>query len=174
MDFTPSQTLKAFDLASPQASGRLVVLVFSSTPLPGFIGRDFITTTGSSATSHRIALFLSFLLKTDYSQRRQCQASPVTSGSLNTAPSSITLRDCPHTGRRDIMHAYPPAPPNQVHFRYVPYSFYGFLRTSPLASDALASRIAFPVDRAASVSSPRVRPERSTDRVRQQRWANIE
>lgn len=56
------------------------------------------------------------------------------------------------------MHAYPPEPPNQVRFRYVPYSFYGFLQTPPLASDALANRIAFPVDRAASISSHREQP----------------
>lgn len=29
-----------------------VILVFSSTPLPAFIGKDFDTTTESSATSH--------------------------------------------------------------------------------------------------------------------------
>ena len=40
-----------------------VVAVFSSTRLPGFSGRDFHTTTGSSATSHRVSSFLSCLLK---------------------------------------------------------------------------------------------------------------
>ena len=84
------------------------------------------------------------------------------------------------------MNAYPPTPPNQVteavtlRLRYVPYSFYGFLtgtvtlrlQTPPLTSDILAIRIAFPVDRAATVSSNQELPERSTVRVCQLRWAN--
>jgi hypothetical protein len=40
-----------------------VIAVFSSTRLPGFSGRDLLTTTGSSATSHRVGCFLSCLLK---------------------------------------------------------------------------------------------------------------
>lgn len=68
MGFAPSQTLKAFDQAGLQASNHLVISVLPSTPLPGFTGRVFITTTGSSATSHRLTVFSSRLLKTDYSQ----------------------------------------------------------------------------------------------------------
>jgi hypothetical protein len=43
-----------------------VIPVFSSTPLPGFIGGNFITTTGSSATLQSIIPFLSFLLAGRY------------------------------------------------------------------------------------------------------------
>ena len=34
--------------------------------------------------------------------------------------------------------------PNQVRFRYVQFTSYGFLQTPPLASDALAIQIHFP------------------------------
>ncbi|PRO74124.1 hypothetical protein C6Y40_07975 [Alteromonas alba] len=50
------------------------------------------------------------------------------------------------------MHAYPPALPNQVHFRCVLLTSYGFLRTLPLASNALAIRIIFPSVRVIQVS----------------------
>ena len=62
------------------------------------------------------------------------------------------------------MHAYPDSPPNQVRFRYGPSTSYHFLQTPPLASDALVSRILFPVDGVRSLTS--------SDRVCQLRWAN--
>ncbi|HCA77084.1 MAG TPA: hypothetical protein DEP33_11250, partial [Alteromonas sp.] len=42
--------------------------------------------------------------------------------------------------------------PNQVHFRCVLLTSYGFLRTLPLASNALAIRIIFPSVRVIQVS----------------------
>ena len=47
----------------PQIEAPDVIAVFSSTRLPGFSGHDLLTTTGSSATSHRVSSFLSCLLK---------------------------------------------------------------------------------------------------------------
>jgi hypothetical protein len=41
-------------MPAPGVPGQPVVSVFSSRLLPAFIGRNFFTTTGSSATSHRI------------------------------------------------------------------------------------------------------------------------
>ena len=63
--------------------GRWVIPVLSSTLLPGFTGRNFITTTESSATSHRfdqpwITPCASLFRKT----RKQCKASPVKANSL--------------------------------------------------------------------------------------------
>ncbi|WP_233076464.1 hypothetical protein, partial [Paraglaciecola chathamensis] len=55
-------------------------------------------------------------------------------------------------GRYAILHAYPPTPPKQVHLRCVSLTSYGFLRTPPLASDALAIRIIFPSIRVIQVS----------------------
>ena len=71
-DFSPGNTsLKLLPFATAEAFGILplantrpdVIAVFSSTRLPGFSGCDFLTTTGSSATSHRVGSFLSCLLK---------------------------------------------------------------------------------------------------------------
>ncbi|AFT93495.1 hypothetical protein AMBAS45_00025 [Alteromonas macleodii str. 'Balearic Sea AD45'] len=42
--------------------------------------------------------------------------------------------------------------PNQVHLRCVPLTSYGFLRTLPLANNALAIRIIFPSVRVIQVS----------------------
>ena len=113
-------------------------------------------------TSHRVLLELPLVEHLPASssrslnenrQRGQCQASPVTSGSLKLTPSSITHWTCSQIGHRAILDAYPPNTPNQVRLRYVPTPFYGFLQTPPLASDALAIRITFPVNRAVSASS---------------------
>jgi len=59
----PFATAEAFVILPPIRTEPDVVTVFSSTRLPGFIGRNFHTTTGSSATSHRVSSFLSYLLK---------------------------------------------------------------------------------------------------------------
>ena len=85
-------------------------------------------------------------------------------GSLLIIASSITSCRCPRIGRRDFSHACPGNPPNQVRLRYGPSTSYHFLQTPPLASDALASRILFPVDGA--------RPLASSGWVCQLRWAN--
>jgi hypothetical protein len=80
----PFATTDAFGSRPLVWTGPDVVTVFSSTRLPGFSGRDFLTTTGSSATSHRVSAFLSCLLKSPTdptgvtSVAGQCQASPVT------------------------------------------------------------------------------------------------
>ncbi len=76
-------------------------------------------------------------------------------GSLLLIPSSITSCLCPHIGLRDIWHTHPDNLPNQVRFRYGPSTSYHFLQTPPLASDALVSRILFPVDGARSILSER-------------------
>jgi len=85
-------------------------------------------------------------------------------GTLLTITPSITSCRCPRIGHRVVLHAYPDRPPNQVRFRYGPSTSYCFLQTPPLASDALASRILFPVDGA--------RPLTRSGRVCQLRWAN--
>jgi len=51
-DFRPSHPNKAFDLVRSTEPPPAVVPVLSSTLLPGFTGRNFFTTTASSATSH--------------------------------------------------------------------------------------------------------------------------
>jgi hypothetical protein len=45
------------------------------------------------------------------------------------------------------LHAYPPKLPKQVHLRCVLLTSYRFLQTLPLASNALAIRIIFPLSR---------------------------
>ncbi len=62
----PFATADAFGNRSPMRTKPHVVTVFSSTRLPGFSGRDFLTTTGSSDTSHHVNHFLSYLLKRAY------------------------------------------------------------------------------------------------------------
>lgn len=52
----PFATAQAFGSDQPLQTKLQVVPVLSSTLLPGFIGRNFITTTDSSATSHCIGL----------------------------------------------------------------------------------------------------------------------
>lgn len=51
-DFRLSHPIKAFGLAQSAEPPPAVVPVLSSTLLPGFAGRNFLTTTASSATSH--------------------------------------------------------------------------------------------------------------------------
>jgi hypothetical protein len=60
--------------------------VLPSRLLPAFTGRDFITTTDSSATSHRVvrprvAPCISLIQHPTTQALKQCKASPVTSGS---------------------------------------------------------------------------------------------
>jgi len=50
----------------PETDRLHVVAVLSSTRLPGFTGRDLVTTTGSSPTSHHVGRYLSCLLKQPY------------------------------------------------------------------------------------------------------------
>jgi hypothetical protein len=54
MNFIPSHPDEAFDTHQSLPTKRQVVPVLSSSLLPAFTGRDFITTTESSATSHRV------------------------------------------------------------------------------------------------------------------------
>ena len=63
-DFTPSHHPTTFDGGLPAVSPTAVIPVLSSTRLPAFTGRNFFTTTGSSATSHAIA-FLSHVLNSN-------------------------------------------------------------------------------------------------------------
>ena len=85
-------------------------------------------------------------------------------GSLLMITSSTTCCRCPCIGHHVFLHTRPGNRPNQVRFRYVPSTSYRFLQTPPLASDALASRIQFPMNRAWSLTS--------SDWVCQLRWAN--
>ena len=62
INFTPSHIAGALAFLQPLHIKMQVIPVFSSTPLPGFIGGNFITTTGSSATRQSIPPFLSLLL----------------------------------------------------------------------------------------------------------------
>ena len=86
-------------------------------------------------------------------------------GSLMLITSSITNGICSRIGLRHFLQTHPRRQPNLVRLRYVPTSSYRFLQTPPLASDALANRILFPVNGARSVAS--------TDWVCQLRWAKI-
>jgi len=65
--------------------------------------------------------------------------------SLLEIPPSNTALVWLSIGLRAILDAYPPIPPKQVYLRCVPLTSYGFLQTPPLASDALAIRIIFPL-----------------------------
>jgi hypothetical protein len=51
-----------------------------------------------------------------------------------------------------MLDAYPPLLPTQVTVSYVHLTSYGFLQTSPLANDALAIRIVFPLVRVTPLS----------------------
>ncbi len=62
INFPPSQLQGLLALLQSLRTVAQVIPVFSSTPLPGFIGGNFITTTGSSATRQSILPFLSSLL----------------------------------------------------------------------------------------------------------------
>ena len=109
----------------PPNTARLldVVKVFSSTRLPGFTGLDFLTTTGSSATSHRVGRSLEFPLAISLPTLQIFQCSRRTmpgfpsycADSLLTIPSSSTLGVCLRIGLRAILHTYPHRAPNQVH-----------------------------------------------------------
>lgn len=63
LELHPFATTRAFGCETPVRTKPHVVAVLSSTRLPGFIGHDLFTTTGSSATSHRFDFLLSCLLK---------------------------------------------------------------------------------------------------------------
>ena len=70
---------------------------------------------------------------------------------LDMPPSSTELVWL-SIGLRAILDAYPPIPPKQVTVSCVHLTSYGFLQTPPLASDALAIRIIFPLVRVISPS----------------------
>ena len=84
--------------------------------------------------------------------------------SLLMITSSTTCCRCPCIGHHVFLHTRPNSRPNQVRLRYVPLTSYRFLQTPPLAGDALANRILFPMDGA--------RPLTSSGWVCQLRWAN--
>ena len=54
INFLPSHSAEAFGSQRTPSTKRRVIPVLPSRLLPAFTGRDFITTTDSSATSHRI------------------------------------------------------------------------------------------------------------------------
>lgn len=129
VNFAPSHPAVAFGhRPSPQTLLRIVP-VLPSTPSRAFAGRNFIATTGSSATRHR---------------------------SLWIIPSSLTCTVCPRFGRRPcepfpsviiccanyhfalLMGALAaPCLPYPVRSRYVPSTSYRFLQTRPLPAAPL-------------------------------------
>jgi len=76
-DFRPSHPTRAFDPARSAEPPPAVVPVLSSTLLPGFMGRNFLTTTASSATSPPPMPWLSPWSQAPL-RRVWGQASPVT------------------------------------------------------------------------------------------------
>lgn len=144
---------------------------FSSTRIRGFSGHDLLTTTGSSATSHRVSSFFMLPLEVTYRSHRPnaaCRTMPgfpsYCAGSPSMITSSITCCHCSYTGHHVFLHTRPDSRPNQVRLRYVPSTYYRFLQTPPLASDAFASRILFPINRVGSLTS--------SDWVFHLRWEN--
>jgi hypothetical protein len=159
----PFATSRACGSGTPVRTWPHVVAVLSSTRLPGFKGRNFLTTTGSSATSHRFDFLLSCLLRASTAPQtpRTMPGFPsYCAGSPLTITSSITSCRCPRIGRRNFSHARPGRLPNQVRLRYGPSASYHFLQTPPLAGDALVNRILFPVDGARSPHGDGVCPLR--------------
>ena len=124
-----------------------VAAAFSSTRIRGFSGHDLLTTTGSSAASHRVSSFFMLPLEITYRSHRPnaaCRTMPgfpsYCAGSLSMITSSITCCRCSYTGHHVFLHTRPDSRPKQVRLRYVPSTSYRFLQTPPLASDALAGR----------------------------------
>ena len=72
--------------------------------------------------------------------------------SLLEIPPSNTVLVWLSIGLRAILDAYPPIPPKQVTVSCVPLTSYGFLQTLPLASNALAIWIIFPLVRVTPLS----------------------
>lgn len=125
-----------------------------STPLLGFTGRTLLTTTDSSATLHPHKTWLSPCAYVSGTMPEQVSGFPsYCTGSLQQTPPSNTQDVRLSIGLCAILRAYPPAKPNQVRFRCVPVTSYGFLKTLPLASNALAIRIIFPSVGVIQVSS---------------------
>ena len=81
---------------------------------------------------------------------------------MKTSPNACCRSSC--IRRRDFSHARLDNRPNQVRFLYASSSSYRFLQTPAFATDALASRILFPMNRVRSLTS--------SDGVCQLRWAN--
>ena len=84
--------------------------------------------------------------------------------SLMLKTSPVTCCRCSCIRHRDFSHARLDNRPNQVRFRYAPSSSYRFLQTPAFATDALASRILFPMNWVRSLAG--------SDGVCQLRWAN--
>jgi hypothetical protein len=144
--FAPSHRKAAFGDIRLTRPPLVIIPVLSSTLLPGFNGRNFITTTGASATSHshcsQITSRTACLEKTPRYSARLPRL-------LHQPPARYSvLNHCVITDRVSgfalfcTLTAY--AQPNQVCLRYVHLTSYGFLQTPPLASDALAIQIVFP------------------------------
>ena len=108
-------------------------------------------------------LLLELPLEVTYRSHRLyvgCRTMPgfpsYSAGSLLMITSSITCCRCSCIGHHVFLHTRPDNRPNQVHFRYVPSTSYRFLQTPPLASDALASQIHFPMNRVWSLTKQRL------------------
>jgi hypothetical protein len=156
MNFLPSHDVRAFGACRPPRTKPRVVPVFSSRPLPAFSGRDFITTTDSSATLHRFVSTLSFLLSLP---------SPLLPGTVQGFPSYFglpvsypTLTHSTGLTRYRASRFLARSPTRKAvsgslalcaaHFLSLPSD-------PAVTSNALAIRIVFPLVRATSVSSNR-------------------
>ena len=135
--FTPSHPVVAFGSPQVHQTVLAVIPVLSSTLLPGFTGRDFITTTGSSATLHVISGLLESPLAGPPSLSDTSPSNDTGLPQLGQAPCE---RSHPHTRNRSdrvldialFCRLAAPVAPNQVRLRYVPLTSYGFLQTPPL------------------------------------------
>ncbi len=145
-DFPPSHPSATFDDRRPAASPTTVIPVLSSARLPAFIGRNFITTTGSSATSHTVA-FLSFLLinnalvnstkagaRLPRLRRLPCEPFHPASHIRSDRVLDVAL----------FRRLAAPDMPTQVRLRYVPLTSYGFLQTLSLPTPPLPLGLSSP------------------------------
>ena len=145
INFTPSQLSALLYLWQLLWITPQVISVLSSTPLPGFSGGNFNTTTGSSATLQSILPFLNLFLSGNILITLELyRASPVNDCSLWMIPSSSTSAVCLSIGLYLITQACPLLQPNQVRFRYVPFTSYRFLQTLPLPETPLRFRLISP------------------------------
>ena len=74
-------------------------------------------------------------------------------GSLLMITFSTICCRCSWTGHHVFLRTRSDKRPNQVRLRYIPSTSYRFLQTPPLAGDALASQILFPMNRVRSLAS---------------------
>lgn len=128
----------AFGERQAHRSPPAVIPVFSSTLLPGFFGRNFITTTGSSATRHVMPRPLESLLAGRVSVKKKILSDDTGLPQLMSGfPVEYAVLN--HCVRYDQVLGFAlfctltsPPQPYLVRFRYVHSTSYGFLQTLSL------------------------------------------